>query len=77
MPSSPLTTEEPKPGLTTVAGVVAEINKAFAGYEAKRKALLTAWQAERKHLRALLAVLKDKEGWTQSPADLDSDKDEK
>ena len=60
MPSSPITTEETAPlDLHTVAGVEAELENTEADYETGRKILLEAWQKRRKHLRALLEVLKD------------------
>ena len=52
--------------LQTVAGVEAELQQAEAVYEAARKATLESWQLKRKHLRALLAVLKDQQAETHA-----------
>ena len=49
-------------GRATVADVEDELKRREAEYEASRKGLLSGWQNERKHLRALLDVLKDQEG---------------
>ncbi len=62
MSSSPLTTEEKDlPDLNTAAGVEAELKRVEAIYEATRKAMLVRWQVRRKHLRALLVVMKDQD----------------
>ena len=47
--------------LDTAAGVEAELGRVEAEYEQARKDLLVGWQTHRKHLRALLAVLQDRE----------------
>jgi hypothetical protein len=49
------------PDLDTVVGVEAELKREEDVHEKSRKALLEGYQSRRKHLRALLAVLQDRE----------------
>ena len=66
------------PDLTTVAGVESLLQSREAAYKNSCKALLTGWQNDRKHLRALLAVLKDRDAVVKdqdAPADSEDKED--